>query len=208
MPPPQTDPNSVFLNIPYDEEFRSLYVAYIVGLYRLGYTPHLATEIPGGTRRLDRILALIQSCRYSIHDLSRVELTSAPLSTPRFNMPLELGMTIAWTHLNPDLHTWFVWEASRDRIERSASDLKGTDANIHQNTVQGVLSEIRSVFWHKDAPSVQEMTKMHGFVESGLQSYILPRAGTNDAFAPGVFRELCWLTSSLTELSAYSRRRV
>ena len=99
MPPPPLDPNAVFLNIPYDEEFGSLYVAYVVGLYRLGLIPHIASEIPGGARRLERILSLIKGCRYSIHDLSRVELSSKPGATPRFNMPLELGMTIAWADL-------------------------------------------------------------------------------------------------------------
>ena len=76
--PPLPDPNGVFLNVPYDEEFSSLYVAYIVGLFQLGMVPHLASEIPGGDRRLDRIFELIQSCRYSIHDLSRVEVSVAP----------------------------------------------------------------------------------------------------------------------------------
>ena len=101
--PPLPDTNAVFLNIPFDEEFRSLYLAYVVGLIQLGLAPHLSSEIPGGDRRLNRIIQLIQSCRYSIHDLSRVELSSA---APRFNMPLELGMTITWQVLNPSLHTW------------------------------------------------------------------------------------------------------
>ena len=126
MPPPP-DPNGVFLNVPYDEEFRSLYVAYIVGLYQLDLVPHLASEIPGGDRRLNRIFQLIKGCRYSIHDLSRVELNVAPSAAPRFNMPLELGMTITWANLYPKLHTWFVWESERFRLQRSASDLNGTD---------------------------------------------------------------------------------
>ena len=62
--PPLPDPKSVFLNVPYDEEFSGIYVAYIVGLYQLGLVPHLASEIPGGDRRLDKIFKLIRSCRY------------------------------------------------------------------------------------------------------------------------------------------------
>jgi hypothetical protein len=124
--PPLPDPNAVFLNIPYDEEFRDLYIAYIVGLYQLDLVPHLAFEIPGGDRRLNRIFQLIKSCRYSIHDLSRVELSVAPSATPRFNMPLELGMTITWAELHPSRHTCFVWESEPYRLQRSASDLNGT----------------------------------------------------------------------------------
>ena len=49
-------------------------LAYIVGLTELGLERRPTLGIPGGERRLNRILALIQSCRYSIHDLSRIEV--------------------------------------------------------------------------------------------------------------------------------------
>ncbi len=52
MPPlPPIDPKAVFLNIPYDEEFRSLYVAYVVGLYQIGLVPHVIYG-PGVLREL------------------------------------------------------------------------------------------------------------------------------------------------------------
>jgi hypothetical protein len=93
VPIPPVHPNAVFLNIPYDDRFRHQYLAYILGLTQLGLEPRETLGIPSGERRLDRILALIQSCRYSIHDLSRVEIDRTP-PTPRFNMPCELGLTI------------------------------------------------------------------------------------------------------------------
>ena len=200
MPQPPLDLKAVFLNIPFDEEFRSLYIAYIVGLYQLGLVPHIASEIPGGARRLDRILALIKSCRYSIHDLSRVEVSVAPTATPRFNMPLELGMTISWANLHPSRHTWFVWESEPYRLQRSASDLNGTDPYVHHGTAEGVLGELRNAFWRKEAPPTPEMLDLHRFVASELWLHILPKAGTNNIYALGVFRELCLLTSRLTEL--------
>ena len=99
MPGPPVQQNAVFLNIPYDARFSRLYLAYIVGLTELGLEPRATLGIPGGDRRLNRILALIQSCRYSIHDLSRIEIDRNPPPTPRFNMPCELGMTITWQQL-------------------------------------------------------------------------------------------------------------
>jgi hypothetical protein len=77
------------------------------------FEPRVTLGIPGGDRRLDRILALIQSCPYSVHGLSRVEMDRTPPPTPRFNMPCELGLTITWQKLNPTRHTWFVFEAQR-----------------------------------------------------------------------------------------------
>ncbi len=70
--PPKHSSRAVFLNIPYDEKFRRLYLAYVAGLIHLGLTPRATLEIPGGRFRLEKILELIRSRRYSIHDLSRV----------------------------------------------------------------------------------------------------------------------------------------
>lgn len=78
---------TVFLNFPYDHQFEPLFLAYLSGICAYGLTPRVALEIPGGERRLDRIIELIESCRYSFHDLSRVELDLRRPRTPRMNMP-------------------------------------------------------------------------------------------------------------------------
>jgi hypothetical protein len=197
--PPLPDPNSVFLNIPYDEEFRSLYIAYIVGLYQLNLVPHIASEIPGGERRLNRIFQLIQTCRYSIHDLSRVELSVAPSAAPRFNMPLELGMTITWANLNPSLHAWFVWESEPFRLQRSASDLNGTDPYVHSGTPEGVLRELCNAFRIGRTPPVPRMLDVYSFVNSNLNAILL-RNGTRNPYDRSVFKELCWLSETLADL--------
>ena len=194
--PPRPDPNSVFLNIPYDEEFSSLFIAYIVGLFQLGLVPHLASEIPGGDRRLDRIFKLIQSCRYSIHDLSRVEMSVAPTAVPRFNMPLELGMTITWANLYPSRHTWFVWESEPYRLQRSASDLNGTDPYIHRGAVKGVLGELCNAFPRDRRPPVSRMLEVYRLVERELAS-ILDRNGTRSPYTRSVFLDLSLLLSNL-----------
>ena len=52
-----------------------MFVALIAGLCAFGLRPRATLEIPGSSRRLDRILELISACRYSFHDLSRVQLS-------------------------------------------------------------------------------------------------------------------------------------
>jgi hypothetical protein len=113
---PWIERDSVFLNIPYDNAFRHLYLAYIVGLVHLDFTPRATLSISGGTRRLDKILQEIQECSYSVHDLSRVQLDRTKPQTPRFSMPFELGLAVSWAQLNPSRHTWFVFEESPYRI--------------------------------------------------------------------------------------------
>ena len=200
MPTPFVQLNAVFLNIPYDEDFRPLYLAYIVGLCMMDMKPWIASGVPGGRRRLSRILELIQRCRYSIHDLSRVELSPFGLGTPRFNMPLELGMTITWAELKEKSHTWFVMESAPRRLDQSTSDLGGTDPNIHFGTVEGVLSGLRSAFVHKSSPPVPKMLQAYRIVESNVQK-TLEDAGTHDIYAASVFKELCFVALRASQLT-------
>jgi hypothetical protein len=76
---------------------------------------------------LDRILELLAACRYSFHDLSRVQLSGG---APRFNMPFEVGLAVATARWRP-AHQWFLLEARPYRIQHPLSDLGGTDAYIH-----------------------------------------------------------------------------
>ena len=151
---------SVFLNIPYDPQFTRLYLAYIAALSAMGFIPIATLGIPGN-RRLDRITDLIEACRYSVHDLSRVQLDRAAPQTPRFNMPFELGLAVAWAREHSD-HKWFVFESTRRRINKSLSDLDGTDAYIHDGTVRGVMREICNAFVSlQSQPTVPEMMKIY-----------------------------------------------
>ena len=102
----KVDPASVFLNIPYDAAFENLLLAYIAAISAFGFTPRATLQIPFGQRRLDRIVQLIRQSKYSIHDLSRVQLGRRAPRTPRFNMPFELGLTIA---LEKTVHTEHEW---------------------------------------------------------------------------------------------------
>jgi hypothetical protein len=190
---PALEPDSVFLNVPYDHRFRRQYIAYIVGLSQLGLDPRATLGIPGGDRRLDRILSLIQSCRYSVHDLSRIEVDRNPPATPRFNMPCELGMTITWQKLNPSRHTWFVFESRHRRLQKSLSDLDGSDPNIHGATVEGVMRELCNAFVRRGPqPGVPEMMRTYRRVVRLLDG-VLENAGTKDLFEARVFEDLCFI---------------
>jgi hypothetical protein len=186
-------PNAVFLNIPYDQRFRSLYLAYIAGLVHLGFVPRVTLGLPGGTRRLDKILAEIQGCRYSIHDLSRVGLDrSPPFTTPRFNMPFELGLAVAWEKSNPAKHTWFLFEAKAYRVQKSLSDLNGTDPHIHGGHVAGVMRGLSNVFRRpRSRPTVPEMMRTFNTI-SRRSAKILAEAGAESLFEARVFQDLCY----------------
>jgi hypothetical protein len=185
----------VFLNIPYDSKFRNLCLAYICGISALGFVPRATLEIPGGSRRLDRIFKLIQSCLYSVHDLSRVELDRKRPATPRFNMPFELGLCVAWARIGNKKHIWFVYEGRDRRLAKSLSDLNGTDPYILGSTVTGVFRELCSAFVRPGRqPSIQQMKRVYRDVEESLPE-VLRRAGTRSIYNARVFKDICVIAS-------------
>jgi hypothetical protein len=192
----------VFLNIPYDRSFERLYLAYITALSAMGFLPQATLGI-GGNRRLDRIASLIESCSFSIHDLSRVQLDRNAPCTPRFNMPLELGLAVAWARANPQ-HKWFVFESMRRRLAKSMSDLDGTDPYIHDGTVRGVMREVCNAFVRPHQPTVPQMMKMYRDLRRGVPK-ILHDAGTPTLFTARVFSDLCVAAAGLR--SKYVRTR-
>lgn len=190
---------SVFLNIPYDEPFENLLLAYIAGVSAFGFTPRATLEIPFGQRRLDRILALIQQSQYSIHDLSRVQLDRKPPRTPRFNMAFELGLTVALERTAHPEHSWIVCESVRHRVSKSLSDLNGTDVYVHDGTVSGVFRELGNAFvGTRRQPTVREMSQIYRVLRSQVAS-VLKKAGARDAFNARVFKELCVLASTAAD---------
>lgn len=190
--PDVTSPNppKAFLNIPYDDKFETLYLAYIAGITAYGLIPRATLEVPGGERRLDRIFELIRSCRYSLHDLSRVELDPRRPPTPRFNMPFELGLVVAWDKLHPGEHTWFVFEAKERRLLKSLSDLAGTDAYVHDGRPRGLFRQLSNALVRSvHPPTVEQMTNVCRGLQAALPA-IRKRAGARSAFEARVFAEL------------------
>ncbi len=189
--------DAVFLNIPYDQRFRSLCLAYIAGLVYLGYVPRVIAEQPSAERRLDKILAEIQGCRYSIHDLSRIGVDrKPPFPTPRFNMPFELGLAVAWQDSNPTKHSWYVFEAKAHRVQKSLSDLNGTDPQIHGGKVSGVIRELSNILPNifpgsKNQHVVPKMMNIFNII-SRRSARILAEAGTKNLFEAQVFLALCY----------------
>ena len=191
------NPRAAFLNIPYDEQFGDLFPAYIAALTAYGMTPRATLEIPGGARRLDRIVELIGACRYSFHDLSRVEIDPVDPPTPRMNMPFELGLTVAWDLLQPDRHTWFVLESVNRRALKSLSDLAGTDVYIHSATPEGVFREIGNAFVRrKKHPTVQDVHYIFQGLQAALPG-IMAQTGAQSGFEAHAFREILLAASEI-----------
>jgi hypothetical protein len=197
LPTPKLKSNDVFLNCPYDKLFRPLYLAYIVGLVDLGLTPVTTLGIPSNATRIDRIYDLIRASRYSIHDLSRVQLTHTAPRVPRFNMPFELGLSVAWARERPHRHTCFVFESVKRRGHKSLSDMAGTDFNIHSDSSQGVMRELCSAFVRQSQrPTVPNMMRHFTLLNAAIPKLLLNN-GTNSVFEARTFDDLVLLAKEI-----------
>jgi hypothetical protein len=153
-------------------------------------------EIPGGARRLDRILQLIHSCAYAVHDLSRVELDRHKPRTPRFNMAFELGLSVAYARTKEIRHEWFVCESVNFRLAKSLSDLNGTDPYIHGGTVGGVFTQLRNMFVSSDRkPSIQQMWLVYREMSRNLPAF-LHQAGSSSVYSARIFRDLSLMAAT------------
>ncbi len=85
--------NDVFINCPFDDGYRPLFNALVFVIYDLGFVARCAREADdSGEVRLAKIERIIEQCKYGIHDISEVSLDVVN-HLPRFNMPLELGIS-------------------------------------------------------------------------------------------------------------------
>jgi hypothetical protein len=177
-----------FLNIPYDSRFESMYLAYIAGLCGFGLIPKAALEIPSSQRRLDIIIQLINGCAFSFHDLSCIE--------PRFNMPFELGLAVVRACKAPRRHAVFVFEAEKYRIQRTLSDLNGTDVYIHDGNAEGLLYQLTNVLERsKNRPTVNDLLIIYKQLE-GTAKIIRDQLKTKNLFDARPFKDLVYAATS------------
>ena len=191
-----------FLNLPYDAQHEQVYLAFVAGLAAFGLVPRTTLELGSSKRRLDRILSLIGRCRYSFHDLSRVELDPNPPQTPRFNMPFELGLAVAQAKARH--HRWFVFEAVNHRLKRSLSDLDGTDPHIHDGLPEDVLRALGNALSRSARPTPADLKSIYLALKQSAIAVKNDRGGS--LFEAGAFRDLVLIARKLARKRLTSSR--
>lgn len=187
--PPEIGESNVFLNVPFDRQYRTLFVALIAGLTALGRVPRCSLSLPeSGIVRLEKLVELIKSCGASIHDLSRVTRSGSP-QVPRFNMPFELGLAFAFAYRSRR-HSIFVFEERPRRAQASLSDLSGFDPHVHGGTQDGVLQCLLDCFGSTSTtPSLAELRALTR--DLGRTTLQMQRERKrHDPFTPFLFRSI------------------
>ena len=137
--------DSVFINCPFDEDYKPILYAVMYVVYRCGFYPKTALdEDDGSDNRLNKILRKIKDCRYGIHDLSRIE--SNTKGYPRFNMPFELGIFFGAKDMGDKKQRSkmaLVFERKKYTYQQYISDLNGVDPKAHKNKPAIAMQKVR-----------------------------------------------------------------
>lgn len=127
-----------------DEQFSPIFEAMVFAIHDSGFFARSALEYDDAAQnRLEKILGLIEECRFGIHDLSRTELSAAGL--PRFNMPLELGLFLGCKRFGGEPHSrkaCLVLDRERYRFHQFISDIGGQDIHAHGDDPRKAVREV------------------------------------------------------------------
>ena len=137
----------VFINCPFDSDYKYLFDALVFTVMRCGFRPRCALEIQDGSQtRIDKILAIISESRFAIHDISRTEL-DATTDLPRFNMPLELGIFLGakkYGNKRQRTKSCLVLEREKFLYQKYCSDISGQDPKAHDGDPKKAVTLVRN----------------------------------------------------------------
>lgn len=138
---------NVFINCPFDRDYRPLFEAIVFTVFDCGFRPRCALETEdGGQVRMEKIFALIGDSKLAINDLSRVDLDSGT-KLPRFNMPLELGVFLGARRYGPGRQKekrCLILDRERYRYRAFISDISGQDIQKHVDDPLEVIRVVRN----------------------------------------------------------------
>jgi hypothetical protein len=144
VPSPADD---VFINCPFDADYAAILDALIFTVVACGFRPRTARELDDASQtRIDKIYAIIEQCRYGVHDISRTELDPKH-RLPRFNMPLELGIFLGAKRFGDAAQKQkrcLVLDVEQYRYQRFISDLAGVDPQAHGGDPGRAAAQLRN----------------------------------------------------------------
>jgi hypothetical protein len=189
------DPESVFINCPFDVEYQPLFRALVFAVQDCGLVARSALERDdGGEVRIEKIRRIIGESAFGVHDISR---TDPGTGLPRFNMPLELGLFLGAKYYGDERNarkSCVIFDQERYRYQAFCSDLAGHDIRAHGGAENEVVRVVRDAAqtWipGRTLPGARAMFDRYSrFVES------LPRLASRVALDPDnlTFSDLSFL---------------
>ncbi|MEO1259761.1 MAG: hypothetical protein AAFZ15_13295 [Bacteroidota bacterium] len=135
---------NVFINCPFDNDYFPLLKSVLFTVLFLEFEPKIAETSDSGASRLSKIKHLIRASKFSVHDLSRVQVSEEGL--PRFNMPFECGIDLGARLLEmPGMgdKKCLILETEKFRYQRFISDISGNDIRAHHDDPKLAMKNVR-----------------------------------------------------------------
>ena len=149
---------NVFINCPFDEEYKLLLQPIVFTIIRCGLNPKISESEDSGETRIRRIETLIEASKYSIHDLSRMRATMKG-ELARFNMPFELGLDFGCKRFKGGQHAdkkSLILDIGKYRYQKAISDISGNDIAFHNFKPENAIREVRN--WLKKLNHHQKLS--------------------------------------------------
>jgi hypothetical protein len=138
--------DSVFLNVPFDRRYSRLSEAIIFAVHDCGFVARSALEVEdSGQARVEKILTIIQECKFGIHDISRAGI-DRNTKLARFNMPLELGFFLGAKRYGFERDRdkrCLILDRDRYRYRNFCSDIAGQDIRAHADDPRTAVRAVR-----------------------------------------------------------------
>jgi hypothetical protein len=138
---------SVFINCPFIDQFKPILHAIIFAIKDSGFAPHYLLEKQTSIKqRWDRLVKLINDCKYGVHDLSYTD-PDPDTGLPLFNMPLELGVFLGCANYGGQENRkkdCVILERIAHNYDKFCSDLSGLECRAHNNEPRIALRIVRN----------------------------------------------------------------
>lgn len=137
---------NVFVNCPFDKEYTPLLKALLFCIIYVGLKPKITSQtLDSGQARIEKIISLVRSSKFAIHDLSRSQARKKG-EYSRLNMPLELGLDVGCKRFKGG--RWrrkqcLILESRPYRHQATISDLSNSDIKVHKGKAITLVRHVR-----------------------------------------------------------------
>lgn len=156
------DEKHVFINCPFDQEHKPILDSITFCVHDCGFIARSALkEITSTKYRLDKILEVIEECKYGIHDISSIEFgrqmsifqwirdgkRRGMKELPHFNMSFELGLFYGAMFFGVDSQKdkeLLLLDSEEHRYQMTLSDFSGKESFSHNDDPLMAISYVRS----------------------------------------------------------------
>jgi hypothetical protein len=155
------DESNVFINCPFDNDYFPLLKSILFTLIYIDLNPKISETSDSGQVRIETIKNLMKISRFSIHDLSRMEV-SKRTGLPRFNMPFECGIDFGLKFSNEQKYSekkFLILDSEKYRYQNVISDIAGNDIRSHSNDQEKIIKAVRDWFktFKQEIPGYKEI---------------------------------------------------